>query len=109
MTTTQSQQERKQARECMEIVIAEFEKQENVIPFRLAERELLEVVKYWERQAIDIEFHFFKTGFIVPSDEGELTVANKRIDQVADIVGSDVARQACIEAREAYGTQCSGA
>jgi hypothetical protein len=96
-----------EARKCKEMVIAEFEKEKNVIPFRLAERELLELVEYWERQAIAIEFHFFKTCFIAPSDEWELTVANKRIDQMADIIGGDVARQACSKARKAYGARCN--
>ena len=74
------------------------------IPQFLATRhELIELVKYWTKRALDSEFWVFLTGQIGSTDMRVRPFAYRRISRIADVIGEDEIRKVVDEAKNEFG------
>jgi hypothetical protein len=64
--------------------------------------ELVQLVQYWERIALDAEWWWFIEGTVGSSDMRRQAFARRRINRIWDLIGREEAEQAIDEARAEF-------
>jgi hypothetical protein len=65
--------------------------------------ELIQLVKYWKKSALDSEYSVFLTGQIGSTDMRMQPFAYRRIARIADLIGEDEIRKVVQEAENEFG------
>jgi hypothetical protein len=71
--------------------------------FVATKSEILELVRYWATEIIDLDFTFFLYGCTGSSEWRTREFANRRLNTISKLIGEEEVTQAFREAEQAFG------
>jgi len=70
--------------------------------FVATKNEILQLVRYWAKKIIDLDFWFFLYGCSGSSEWRTGAFANRRLDRISTLIGEEEVTKACKEAEQAF-------
>ena len=70
--------------------------------FVATKHEIIQLVRYWATEIIDLDFEFFLYGCTGSSEWRTREFANRRLDRITNLIGEEEATKAWKQAEQAY-------